>query len=132
MGGHGALVCALRNPHRYLSVSAFAPIAAPMRSPWGQKAFSHYLGPNQDHWRLYDASELLRSQQFPAPILIDQGSADPFLAEHQLLPDVFEQACAEAGQPLMLRRQPGYDHSYYFIATFMADHFRHHATALRR
>lgn len=132
MGGHGALVCALRNRDRYLSVSAFAPIAAPMRCPWGQKAFSHYLGDNQETWRAYDASELVLSANYNRPILIDQGSADSFLAKQQLLPEVFEQACAQVGQPLTLRMQSGYDHSYYFIASFMEDHIRHHAAALCR
>ena len=131
MGGHGALICALKNPHRYRSVSAFAPIAAPMRCPWGQKAFTHYLGENRDTWRAYDASELVLPRQLPNSILIDQGTADPFLAQQQLLPEVFEQACDRAGQSLILRRQPGYDHGYYFIATFIADHLRHHAIALQ-
>jgi S-formylglutathione hydrolase len=129
MGGHGALVCALRNPDRYQSVSAFAPIAAPMQCPWGQKAFTGYLGSDREQWRAYDASELVLTTQLPFPILIDQGTADPFLAE-QLLPERFEQACAQAGQPLNLRMQTGYDHSYYFISTFMADHIQHHAAAL--
>lgn len=129
MGGHGALVCALRNPSRYRSVSAFAPIAAPMRCPWGQKAFTNYLGLDRESWRAYDASELVRRAGYNRPILIDQGTADPFLAE-QLLPEVFEQACAAVGQPLTLRFQQGYNHSYYFIATFIEDHIRHHAAAL--
>ncbi|MEB3338293.1 MAG: S-formylglutathione hydrolase [Leptolyngbyaceae bacterium] len=129
MGGHGALVCALRNPQRYQSVSAFAPIAAPMQCPWGQKAFTHYLGTDPSSWRAYDASELVRTAPYPHPILVDQGMDDPFLAD-QLLPEVFEQACAEVGQPLILRRQVGYNHSYYFIATFMEDHIHHHAKAL--
>ncbi|MBD1931737.1 MULTISPECIES: S-formylglutathione hydrolase [Cyanophyceae] len=129
MGGHGALVCALRNPELYKSVSAFAPIAAPMRCPWGQKAFSNYLGADKESWRNYDASELVLSAKFNRPILIDQGTADQFLAE-QLLPEAFEKACAEAGQPLTLRYQEGYNHSYYFIATFIEDHIRHHAIAL--
>lgn len=129
MGGHGALVCALRNPDRYKSVSAFAPIAAPMRCPWGQKAFTHYLGSDKENWRAYDASVLIRSAEYNRPILIDQGTADPFLAE-QLLPDVFEQACATVGQPLTLRFHEGYNHSYYFIATWVKDHIRHHAAAL--
>ncbi|MBD3884609.1 S-formylglutathione hydrolase [Phormidium tenue FACHB-886] len=129
MGGHGALVCALRNPDRYRSVSAFAPIAAPMQAPWGQKAFSRYLGDNFQDWRAYDASELVRDAPLPHSILIDQGTADRFLSE-QLMPEAFEKACTEAGQPLTLRRQEGYDHSYYFIATFIEDHIRHHANAL--
>ncbi|MBE9200038.1 MULTISPECIES: S-formylglutathione hydrolase [unclassified Nodularia (in: cyanobacteria)] len=129
MGGHGALVCAIRNPHLYKSVSAFAPIAAPMRSPWGQKAFSGYLGKNQETWRNYDASQLVQQLGYHSPILIDQGTADKFLAE-ELLPEVFEQACASVNQPLNLRYQTGYDHSYYFIASFIEDHIRHHAIAL--
>lgn len=129
MGGHGALVCALRNSDRYQSVSAFAPIVAPMRCPWGQKAFTNYLGSNQNAWRAYDASELVKEANYNRPILIDQGSADPFLAE-QLLPHVFEQACAAANQPLTLRFHEGYNHSYYFITTLIEDHIRHHAAAL--
>ena len=133
MGGHGALICALKNPDQYQSVSAFAPIAAPMQCPWGQKAFSNYLGDDQTQWRAYDATELVKTAAQPiSPILIDQGGADSFLEQGQLLPDVFEQACKQAGQPLTLRMQPGYDHSYYFIATFMADHLRHHAAILCR
>lgn len=129
MGGHGALVCALRNPQQYRSVSAFAPIAAPMQCPWGQKAFTNYLGGDQTTWRLYDASDLVLQHPFPGMILIDQGTADSFL-KTQLMPDVFEQACAKAGQSLTLRMQDGYDHSYYFISTFIADHLQHHAAAL--
>jgi len=129
MGGHGALVCALRNRDRYRSVSAFAPIVAPMRCAWGQKAFSNYLGANQEQWRAYDASELILIADWQHPILIDQGTADNFL-ENQLKPQLFQQACAQAGQPLTLRMQAGYDHSYYFIATFIEDHIRHHAEAL--
>ncbi len=129
MGGHGALICALRNCDRYRSVSAFAPICAPMRCPWGQKVFTHYLGNDLAQWRNYDASELVLTTRFPGSILIDQGGADQFL-DTQLMPDVFEHACTTAGQPLILRHQPGYDHSYYFIATFIADHIRHHAIAL--
>jgi S-formylglutathione hydrolase len=129
MGGHGALVCALKNPQQYQSVSAFAPIAAPTRCPWGQKAFSAYLGSDQDIWKAYDASELVRSTQLSQTILIDQGTADQFL-DQQLMPQVFEQACRQVNQPLELRMQPGYDHSYYFIATFIEDHIRHHAKYL--
>lgn len=131
MGGHGALVCALRNPDKYLSVSAFAPIAAPMCCPWGKKAFSAYLGESREQWRQYDASELVKQSPFARPILIDQGSADPFLARQQLLPEVFARACEAVRQPLTLRIQPGYDHSYFFIASFMADHLQHHAAAFR-
>lgn len=129
MGGHGALVCALKNPQQYKSVSAFAPIAAPMRCPWGQKAFTHYLGSDEESWRAYDASELVLTANYHRPILIDQGTADPFL-EQQLLPKVFQQACEKAGQPLTLRFQDGYNHSYYFIASFVNDHIRYHAAAL--
>lgn len=130
MGGHGALVCALRNPSRYQSVSAFAPIAAPSRCPWGEKAFSGYLGSHRDDWQAYDASLLVGASAWKRPILIDQGKADSFLGQGQLLPEVFEAACESAGVDLTLRLQPGYDHSYYFIATFMEDHLRHHAAAL--
>ncbi|YAF94639.1 MAG: S-formylglutathione hydrolase [Nodularia sp. CChRGM 3473] len=126
MGGHGALVCAMRNPQLYKSVSAFAPITAPMQCPWGQKAFSRYLGSNQEIWCNYDASELVKQVGYHSPILIDQGTADKFLAA-QLLPEVFEQACTSVNQPLNLRYQTGYDHSYYFIASFIEDHIRHHA-----
>jgi S-formylglutathione hydrolase len=131
MGGHGALVCALKNPDLFRSVSAFAPISAPTRVPWGEKAFGGYLGQNKRAWRGYDASDLAREQPFPdrRNILVDQGLADGFL-EEQLLPEVLEGACAESGQPLTLNRREGYDHSYYFISTFMGDHIRHHATAL--
>ncbi|HYW18358.1 MAG TPA: S-formylglutathione hydrolase [Nodularia sp. (in: cyanobacteria)] len=129
MGGHGALVCALRNPQLYKSVSAFAPIAASMLSPWGQKTLSRYLGNNQETWRNYDASELVKQLGYHSPILIDQGTADQYLAV-QLLPELFEQACNSVDQPLNLRYQTGYDHSYYFIASFIEDHIRHHATQL--
>ena len=129
MGGHGALVCALRHPGAYRSVSAFAPIAAPLRCPWGEKAFTGYLGEDRGAWAAYDASELVKQAEERLPLLIDQGQADQFLSE-QLNPDVFEAACREAGHPLDLRRHPGYDHGYYFIATFMADHLAHHAKAL--
>ena len=129
MGGHGALVCALRNPGQYKSLSAFAPIAAPMRCPWGKKAFQGYLGDDQGIWRDYDASELLKRARFAGPILVDQGLADKFLSD-QLYPEVFEAACLNAGQPLTLRRQEGYDHGYFFISTFMEDHLRHHALHL--
>jgi S-formylglutathione hydrolase len=129
MGGHGALICALKNPTQYRSVSAFAPIAAPIHAPWGQKAFNAYLGQDQTRWKAYDACELVRTTQLDYPILIDQGTADSFL-ENQLMPQRFEQACTEAGQPLKLRLQDGYDHSYYFIATFMEDHIRYHAERL--
>jgi len=129
MGGHGALVCALRNPGSYQSLSAFAPIAAPSRCPWGTKAFSGYLGDDRRAWAEYDASELIARQAFPGRILIDQGSSDPFLRE-QLLPEAFEAAARGVGQHLELRRHPGYDHGYFFIASFVEDHLRHHAAAL--
>jgi S-formylglutathione hydrolase len=129
MGGHGALVCALRNPAHYRSLSAFAPISAPSQSPWGRKAFTGYLGSDEATWHRYDASELVRRGTFHGPILIDQGTADKFL-EEQLKPEIFADACRRAGQPFELRMQPGYDHGYYFIQTFMADHLAWHASAL--
>jgi S-formylglutathione hydrolase len=131
MGGHGALVMALRHPNLFRSVSAFAPIAAPLRSPWGKKAFSGYLGPDAEAWRAWDASELMAGMHapFPGGILIDQGLADKFLAE-QLHPEAFEEACRKAGQPLELRRHSGYDHGYYFISTFIEDHLRFHRRQL--
>jgi S-formylglutathione hydrolase len=129
MGGHGALVCALRNPGRYRSVSAFAPICAPAQVPWGEKAFSGYLGNDRAAWREYDATALVERQPFGSEILIDQGTADKFLAE-QLRPQLFAAACAKAGQALRLRMQDGYDHSYYFIQTFMPEHVAWHAAAL--
>ena len=129
MGGHGALVCALRNPGQYKSLSAFAPISAPMRCPWGKKAFSGYLGEDHAAWKEYDASELIRRGRFAGPILVDQGLADKFLSD-QLYPEILEAACRDAGQPLTLRRQEGYDHGYFFISTFMEDHLRHHASQL--
>lgn len=130
MGGHGALIAALKNPGLYGSVSAFAPISAPTRSLWGKKALPGYLGPDEAAWRSYDASELVRISPRPElKILIDQGSDDPFLSD-QLMPQVFEEACRAAGQPLELRMQKGYDHSYYFIGTFIEDHMRHHAARL--
>ena len=127
MGGHGALTLALRHRDIYRSVSAFAPIAAPSQCPWGQKAFGHYLGEQGPAWQEHDASELMRGLRAPYPqgILIDQGLADKFLAE-QLLPEQFEAACKAASQPLTLRRHAGYDHGYYFIASFMEDHLRFH------
>ena len=129
MGGHGALVCALRNPGRYRSLSAFAPIVAPAQVPWGVKAFSAYLGEPRDAWREWDASELVRQRPFDGTILIDQGLGDKFLSE-QLQPERFEEAAKASGQRLTLRRHPRYDHGYFFIATFMDDHLRHHASAL--
>jgi S-formylglutathione hydrolase len=129
MGGHGALTLALSRPQRFRSVSAFAPIVAPTQVPWGQKAFARYLGEDRQAWAEYDACALVRRQTFPGTILIDQGDDDRFLAE-QLRPELFEQACAASGQSLVLRRQSGYDHSYWFVSTFIDDHLRHHARAL--
>ena len=129
MGGHGALVIALKNPGRYRSVSAFAPIVSPMRCPWGEKAFTAYLGPDRERWRDHDATELVREAKTKLPLFIDQGMADPFL-ESQLKPELLEEACRQSKHPLTLRRQEGYDHSYYFIATFIADHIEHHRRAL--
>jgi S-formylglutathione hydrolase len=129
MGGHGALVCALRNPDLYKSVSVFAAIAAPIQCAWGQKAFTNYLGSDRDAWKLYDASELIKVTGFSQPILYDQGTADAFLTS-QLFPEIFKQACELANQPLTLRYQAGYDHSFYFIATFIEDHIRYHAQIL--
>jgi S-formylglutathione hydrolase len=131
MGGHGALTLALRHPGVVRSLSAFAPIAAPAQCPWGEKAFGRYLGPDRNAWTAHDATALMRGARTPFPqgILVDQGLADKFLAE-QLKPALFERACAEAAQPLTLRRHAGYDHGYYFIASFMEDHLRWHAERL--
>jgi S-formylglutathione hydrolase len=128
MGGHGALTLALNHPNLYRSVSAFAPISAPSQCPWGVKAFTGYLGSDPTHWGLYDATELVKQGARTSHILIDQGTSDKFLTD-QLHPHLFEKACLEAGQSLTLRYQPGYDHGYYFIASFVADHLRHHAQA---
>ena len=133
MGGHGALTLALRHPGLFKSLSAFAPICAPMQCAWGQKAFAGYLGDDRANWAAHDASALMAGQTaapYPQGILIDQGLADKFLAEGQLHPEAFEAACAAVGQPLQLRRQAGYDHGYYFIASFIDDHLRHHARQL--
>ena len=130
MGGHGALTLALRHPQIYSSVSAFAPISAPTQCAWGEKAFSNYLGADRQTWKEHDASELMRAgrAKFAKGILIDQGLSDKFFEQQQLRPELFEAACASAGQPLTLRRHAGYDHGYYFSSTFMADHLRfHHA-----
>lgn len=129
MGGHGALILALREPNAYRSVSAFAPIVAPSEVPWGQKAFRGYLGEDRQTWARYDATQLVRNSQHPTTILIDQGTSDTFL-ERELKPELFEKACRQSGQALNLRMQEGYDHSYYFIATFVEDHLRHHARHL--
>ncbi|MFT3757802.1 S-formylglutathione hydrolase [Thauera sp.] len=129
MGGHGALSIALKNPGRYRSVSAFSPIVAPTQVPWGEKAFSNYLGENREAWKQYDSVELVASAGEKLPLLVDQGDADEFL-DGQLKPQLLQAACEAAGHPLILRMQPGYDHSYYFIASFIGDHLRHHAQAL--
>jgi S-formylglutathione hydrolase len=132
MGGHGALTLALRHPGKFRAVSALAPVVAPSLCPWGIKAFGGYLGADRELWKAHDASELMSAQSsapYPGGILIDQGLDDRFLAE-QLRPEIFEAACARATQPLTLRRHTGYDHSYYFVASFMADHLRHHARHL--
>lgn len=131
MGGHGALTIALRTPARFRSVSAFAPIVSPMNCPWGEKALTGYLGPDRATWRAYDACALIEDGARVPDILVDQGSADSFLMT-QLKPELLETACAKAGQPLTLRRQDGYDHSYFFIASFIADHMAWHAARLRR
>jgi S-formylglutathione hydrolase len=137
MGGHGALTLAFRHPGRFRSLSAFAPICAPMQCPWGIKAFTGYFGPDTAAWRAHDATELIRQRHhdgqpplFSVGILVDQGLADKFLAE-QLHPHLLEQVCAQAGQALILRRHEGYDHGYYFIASFVEDHLRHHAAGLQ-
>ena len=130
MGGHGALVLALRNPGRYRSVSAFSPIVAPSQVPWGEKAFSAYLGEDRAAWKAWDASALIANASERLPLLVDQGSEDEFLAT-QLQPERLRDACVAAGHPLELRMQPGYDHSYYFIASFIGEHIAHHAAALR-
>lgn len=133
MGGHGALTLALRHPGLFKSVSAFAPICAPSQCPWGEKAFTGYLGTDESRWQAHDASALMQqstSAPFPGGILIDQGLGDKFLPD-QLHPALFEAACAAVGQPLLLRRHAGYDHGYYFVATFMDDHLAHHAGQLQ-
>jgi len=129
MGGHGALVLALKNPGRYRSVSAFSPIVAPRQVPWGEKAFTAYLGQDRNAWKQWDAVELIASAPERLPLLVDQGGADEFL-ENQLRPQLLQSACAAAGHPLDLRLQPGYDHSYFFIASFIGEHIAHHARAL--
>jgi S-formylglutathione hydrolase len=131
MGGHGALTVALNHPDRFRSVSAFAPIVAPSQVPWGQKALSGYLGPDRSAWRPHDAVALIEDGARVEEILVDVGEADPFI-EKELRPELLEQSCARAGIELTLRRQPGYDHSYYFISTFMADHIAWHAERLSR
>lgn len=130
MGGHGALTLALRHPGLYASCSAFAPIVAPSQVPWGQKAFAGYLGDDRSAWAEHDACELLKSHRFAGPLLVDQGTADKFLAR-ELQPERLIAACDASGQPLELRTRDGYDHSYYFIASFIEEHLRHHAAALK-
>ncbi|UOV03620.1 S-formylglutathione hydrolase [Pseudoxanthomonas sp. F37] len=131
MGGHGALTIALKNPGRYRSVSAFSPIVAPTQVPWGEKAFAAYLGEDRAAWRAHDTVELIAQATERLPLLVDQGDADEFLRT-QLKPELLQAAAAAAGHPLTLRMQPGYDHSYYFIASFIGDHLAHHAEALHR
>ncbi|UZK67955.1 S-formylglutathione hydrolase [Sphingomonas sp. M1-B02] len=131
MGGHGALTIGLRNPDRFRSISAFSPIVAPSQVPWGEKALSGYLGADRSAWRAYDACALIADGARAAELLVDIGDADQFLAE-QLRPELLADACAAAGIPLTLRMQPGYDHSYHFISTFMADHVAWHAERLGR
>lgn len=130
MGGHGALIAALRLPERYASVSAFSPICNPTQVPWGQKAFSHYLGEDEAAWKAWDASELLKKQRFETPILVDQGEDDNFLSQ-QLHPHALKDAAEASGSSVELRMQPGYDHSYYFVSSFIGDHIAHHAKALK-
>ncbi len=129
MGGHGALVIALRNPERYQSVSAFAPIVAPTRCPWGEKAFSLYLGDDRESWKNYDTCALIAAGAKPMPMLVDQGEDDNFLTA-QLRTELLEQACRDSGYAATIRRQPGYDHSYFFISSFMDSHVAFHAQAL--
>lgn len=131
MGGHGALTISLRNPERFRSTSAFSPIVSPMQCPWGDKALGGYLGPDRDDWRSYDACALIESGARLPDLLVDQGTADAFLAE-QLKTDLFAETCVRADQKATIRMQPGYDHSYYFISTFMAEHVRWHAERLKR
>ena len=130
MGGHGALICALKNPGKYRSLSAFAPISSPTRCPWGEKAFSGYLGADRQAWRAWDASLLAAGSDWRSEVLVDQGTGDDFL-EQQLKPPLLQEAFAAAGIPLTLRYHAGYDHSYYFMASFMADHIAHHARLLK-
>ena len=132
MGGHGALICALKNTQQYLSASAFAPIAAPMNCPWGDKLFTAYLGEDKQEWAKYDASQLVKDSQLNSTILIDQGTEDTFYQQQQLLPEQFQSACEKAGQKLNLRWQKGYDHSYFTISSFIKDHMQHHAAYLNQ
>ncbi len=130
MGGHGALTIALRNPGRYRSVSAFSPIVAPSQVPWGEKALTAYLGDDRDAWKRYDALECVKAGTARLPLLIDQGGGDEFLTS-QLKPELLREACEAVGHPLELKIRPGYDHSYYFIASFIGEHVAYHADALR-
>lgn len=130
MGGHGALTLALKNPGKYHSVSAFSPICAPTQCPWGHKAFGHYLGDDQTDWQAHDTVELIKTASERLPLLVDQGGADNFL-EEQLKPELLEAVCKQYEHPLTLRMQPGYDHSYFFIASFMQQHIEWHADKLR-
>ncbi|KAL8583221.1 hypothetical protein ACOMHN_013776 [Nucella lapillus] len=133
MGGHGALICALKNPGMYRSVSAFAPICNPSQCPWGKKAFAEYLGTDTATWEAYDATCLLRKYSGPPlELLVDQGKADNFLGDNQLLPDKLMEACTPTKMSLVMRMQEGYDHSYFFIASFMEDHVKHHAQYLKQ
>lgn len=129
MGGHGALMIALKNPGRYRSVSAFSPIVAPSRVPWGEKAFSTYLGEDRETWKAWDTCELITGAQERLLLKVDQGESDNFL-ERELKPELLQQTCADANHPLELNMRPNYDHSYYFIATYIGDHIAHHAAAL--
>ena len=131
MGGHGALICALKNPQNYCSVSAFSPICNPMNGDWGKGCLSAYLGDETNNWNAYDATALIETGAKVSDILIDQGTADEFYDEKQLLPENLQVACIKAGQPLTLRMQDGYDHSYHFIASFIGEHIAYHAKALK-
>jgi S-formylglutathione hydrolase len=131
MGGHGALMIAFRNPDRYRSLSAFSAICAPTQCQWGQKAFSGYLGDDMAAWREYDAHELVKSTRCRLPLLLDQGAADQYLEQGQLLPEKLAEACEQVNYPLTLRMHEGYDHSYYFVSSFIGEHIAYHAAALR-
>lgn len=131
MGGHGSLICHLKNPGMYLSASAFSPICNPMKCPWGQKAFKGYLGNDERHWAAWDACELLKNYKGPqVPILISQGKADNFLVQHQLLPENFVEVAGKVGYPVKVNMEEGYDHGYYFISTFIEEHIKHAAQTL--
>lgn len=132
MGGHGALICSLKNPDDFRSVSAFSPICNPINGAWGKGCFSAYLGDDEDEWKAYDATELVNGGAKVADILIDQGTGDEFYDDKQLLPENFQAACDKAGQSLTLRMQDGYDHSYHFIASFIGEHIAYHADALKQ